>query len=391
MDTWLQHMPDGMLLKSDGFASNLSTPGASFRLKEFCEAQGIAYDDMGIPIQLETFRAYGLAFQKHMVPDLEDKQVIRIERQAGAYRLHLDDGESVTACQVVLAVGIGYFRHVPTVLQKLPDAFLSHSSVHREFGRFRGRDVAVIGGGASAIDVSVLLKEAGANPSLIARRKALKFADPPDEARSLWRRMRRPRSSIGEGWRSCLYAYAPWAFHHFPQAVRLRVVSSYLGPAAGWPMKTRFVERVPALMGFQIRDADVRHGRVRLSLDGPSGLMDHATDHVVAATGYRVDLRRLTFLSEDLLSAIRSVQHTPLLSSAFESSVPGLYFAGVVAANSFGPVLRFVCGADWTARRICRAASKHVRFGSRARSHAALLTPSPQRARGERDSGCELI
>jgi hypothetical protein len=77
-------------------------------------------------------------------------------------------------------------------------------------------------------------------------------------------------------------------------------------------------------------------------------------DHVIAATGFKVDLRRLTFMSSDLLSAIDAVEQTPILSSAFESSVPGLYFVGTAAANSFGSLLRFVFGTRFTARHLTR-------------------------------------
>jgi len=76
---------------------------------------------------------------------------------------------------------------------------------------------------------------------------------------------------------------------------------------------------------------------------------------VIAATGYRVSLDRLAFLSSGVRSKLRAVNDTPVLSSAFESSVPGLYFIGIAAANSFGPVMRFAFGAGFAARRITQA------------------------------------
>src|SRR5260370_5745265 len=73
----------------------------------------------------------------------------------------------------------------PSVTQKnaslshLPQAVLSHSSAHKEPARLRGRDVTVVGGGASAVDLAVLLQEAGAPVTLVARRDSLVFVDPP--------------------------------------------------------------------------------------------------------------------------------------------------------------------------------------------------------------------
>src|SRR5271157_3631625 len=70
MESWRSHMPKGMMLKSDGFASNIYDPAGEFTLKQFCLARGIEYADMGIPVRLETFSAYGLAFRDRLVPDL---------------------------------------------------------------------------------------------------------------------------------------------------------------------------------------------------------------------------------------------------------------------------------------------------------------------------------
>ncbi len=75
-------------------------------------------------------------------------------------------------------------------------------------------------------------------------------------------------------------------------------------------------------------------------------------DHVIAATGYRVDLTRLGFFSPRMLAQIRTVEHTPVLSSHFETSLHGLFFIGPAAANSFGPLLRFACGNRFVSRRL---------------------------------------
>ena len=58
----------------------------------------------------------------------------------------------------------------------------------------------------------------------------------------------------------------------------------------------------------------------------------------------------------------------PVLGRNFQSSVPGLYFTGLAAAASFGPVMRFVHGADFAARRI--AAHIASRLGARVNGSA---------------------
>lgn len=41
MNTWLTSMPEGMVLKSEGFASNLWPPDGAFTLKDYCAQQGL--------------------------------------------------------------------------------------------------------------------------------------------------------------------------------------------------------------------------------------------------------------------------------------------------------------------------------------------------------------
>jgi hypothetical protein len=93
------------------------------------------------------------------------------------------------------------------------------------------------------------------------------------------------------------------------------------------------------------------------------------TDHVVAATGYKADLARLPFLDAGLRDSIRQVEGTPALSDNFESSAPNLYFLGLAAANSFGPLLRFMYGAEFAAPRL--SAHLHRRIAAAAGKKAA--------------------
>jgi len=200
---------------------------------------------------------------------------------------------------------------------------------------------------------------------------------PADGARSFWERIRRPSSGLGPGLSSRFFADYPWLFRYLPQAHRLRLVRTTFGPAAGWTVKERIVGRVPMMLGYTVKRTEVRNAQVLLSLIGPDGSdIEHMTDHVIAATGYRVDLRRLTFLSEEICSQLRSVEHAPLVSEGFESSVPGLFFVGVAAANTFGPVLRFAFGAGFTARRVTSALQRSARSGVRRPESVSLLNPT---------------
>jgi hypothetical protein len=85
------------------------------------------------------------------------------------------------------------------------------------------------------------------------------------------------------------------------------------------------------------------------------------TDHIISATGYEADVDRLPFLRGGLASEVRRIERAPALSPHFESSVPGLYFVGPVAAFSFGPLVRFVAGAQFTIPRVARQVVRTAR------------------------------
>jgi cation diffusion facilitator CzcD-associated flavoprotein CzcO len=360
MHTWMTQMPKGMRLKSEGFASSLYDPESSFALRHYCQERNIPYADIGLPVPLETFTAYGLEFQKRLVPELENKVVTSVEMATGRFRISLDDGEVFSANRVVVAVGICHFGYVPPVLATLPEEFVTHSSRHSDVDHFRGREVAVVGAGASALDLAALLHEAGASVQLIARRPAIRFHDPPSKnSPTLFARLRRPMTGIGPGWKLFFCANAPWAFHRLPEGYRVESVKKILGPAPGWFIKEQVVGKLPFHLGTNIEKASVENGRVQLELTNGNGTRKKImADHVIAATGYRVDLGRLKFLNSELQADIRLVEHSPLLSSNFESSVPGLYFVGTSAANAFGPVMRFAFGAGYTAHHLSEHLAK---------------------------------
>jgi pyruvate/2-oxoglutarate dehydrogenase complex dihydrolipoamide dehydrogenase (E3) component len=107
------------------------------------------------------------------------------------------------------------------------------------------------------------------------------------------------------------------------------------------------------MLEHEVVGAEIGNDAVHLRLQSKRGsAATIKTDHVIAATGYRANIGRLDFIDEDLRSRIRRIGQMPELSSYFESSVPGLYFVGIAAAGSFGPLMRFVFGCDFASRRI---------------------------------------
>jgi thioredoxin reductase len=352
MDSWANHMVEGMKLKSDGWVSNLSTPAPGYTLKTYCSARGLAYCDQALPVPLETFLAYAHWFRASQVPDLEERMVTRIAPAATGFSLALDDGETFTARQVVLAVGITWYAQTPSVLSTLTPDVLSHSFDHRDIARFAGEEIAIVGAGSSAIDLAHALNESGARPHIIARADKLAFNSVPDGSeQSLLSWIQSPASGIGSGWRSYFCAHAPLLFHRLPRHLKDRAIASHMHPAGGFFMRDRIEGVVPAHLGRSIADARMMlSGRAVLDLVDASGTHESlAFDRVIAATGYKPDLLKLPFLDERLARRAAPLGGAPEVSDVFETKVPGLYAVGLNAMQSFGPLMRFMVGAEFAA------------------------------------------
>src|SRR5215469_13329216 len=271
MDSWISHMPGGMLLKSDGCGSNISDPTGDCTLGQFCRERGIPYRDKGLPIGRETFASYGLAFRDRKVPEVEDKTVVSVEPDADGFVVALDTGEVFRTRRVVLAVGVTHFGYIPDALADLPPDFVSHSAQHSDVTRLRGRRVIILGAGSSALDLAGLMHEAGVDVQLVARRP-LKFHSKSDKQRPSWDKLRRPPSGLGPGWKSFFFANYPNVFHYLPESLRVEAVRRVLGPSGGAFIRDKVEGKVPTLIGYSVDSARFEDGKVHLMLaDGQGG------------------------------------------------------------------------------------------------------------------------
>ncbi|MBT2472319.1 NAD(P)-binding domain-containing protein [Streptomyces sp. ISL-66] len=366
MASWRDHMPEGMYLKSEPWSSNLSAPGGRYTLAEYCETRGIPAEH-GTPLPIGTFSAYGLWFARRATPPVEEATVTEVTPHGDGFRVRTAEGPPLLARTVALAVGVMPFVRYPAALRELPPAHYSHSTGHRDLTRFAGREVAVLGAGQAALETAALLAEQGARPCLVARRSRLNWNTVPQPLRRPpLRSLRDPHSGLGTGWRSWAWSELPWAVRRLPAPTRERIAATALGPAGAWWLRERFERRVPVLLGHRLRRAVPAGERTRLGLttaDGESVVLN--TAHVIAATGFAPDLARLELLDAGLRAALVTVGQggSPELSPGFESSWPGLFFAGLLTAPSFGPSMRFVHGAGFTAGKLVAGVRK--RLGTR--------------------------
>ena len=363
MYMWRHQMPSEMHLKSEPFASSLYEPSGRFSLRHYCKERGLAFKEVGVPVSRSVFCDYAMAFQDRFVPDLEEYNVAAIRRGyedgSSVFELQLEDGSVLQAVNVVLAVGITHYSYLPDSLQSIPAELRSHSSTIGDADHLLTGKVAVIGGGSSAIDCAIMLASRGLETHLLTRREALAFHSAPQH-RSLIKRLRWPMSTVGPGWRGVMCTRFPDVFRALPAPLRIKITQRFLGPAPCWFTREPFERAVSLHTGVRNLTA-TKTATQNVSLHFTSS-DDHRSlevDHVVAATGYKADLNRLNFVEPSLLASIAREGDTPVLSSSFESSIPGLFFTGVSASNAFGPMLRFACGAGFAARRITRRFSRY--------------------------------
>ena len=125
-----------MLLKSDGFATSLYDPSRTFSFERYCRARNIPYADLGIAPRLEDFVDYGRAFQRNLVPHLEELTVKMLEFDGNCYRLQFETGADCLARAVVVAVGISQFTVLPKALSGLPQGLVTHTSEHNDLDAF---------------------------------------------------------------------------------------------------------------------------------------------------------------------------------------------------------------------------------------------------------------
>lgn len=355
MGSWRFHMPKGMLLKSEPYASDLSAPGSGFLVRDYCRETSETCHERVIPLSREQFISYGTWFADQLVPDIEEIDVVSVAgAPGGGFLVVTAENERIRAAHVVVATGVVPFAHLPDEVAGLPPGFGSHSSEHADLGRFEGSDVLVVGGGASALETAALLHEQGTAVKVVVRSAGVHWPPPNPPAPTRIQQFRRPVARLCEGWPCWAYDRLPDAFRLLSPSSRVRRGLGFLGPQGAWWLKDRVEGKVPLLLDHRLVGCDMVGDRVRLHLRSPNGGVTEEADHVIAGTGYRLALDRLGYLEPSLRAGVRVLAGAPVLDRHFESSVPGLFFVGALAAPSLGPLMRFVAGTHFVGPRVAR-------------------------------------
>jgi thioredoxin reductase len=353
MSFWQGNMPVGMLLRSGWAASHIPDPSQSFTLDAYRAA---SRNHFSTPVPLDRFVDYGLWYQRHCAPDLDRRKIARVEVDTKGFRLTLEIGEAVIASRVVVAAGIGSFAWRPAEFGHLPNSLVSHTSEHRNFQEFVGKQVLVIGSGQSALESAALLHESGAEVEVVARASQINWLGGLVS--------RTIQHGLGSSVSKLLYAPTdvgpagisqivarPDLVRRFPRSVQDWLRKRSIRPAgARWLVKR--LQNVPMKLGRSVASVSAVGERVRVRLDDGS---DRSIDHVFLGTGYRVDVSKYEFFAPELAKSISHFQGYPRLGEGFETSVPKLHIVGAPAVWSFGPLMQFVVGTNYASPALFRS------------------------------------
>ncbi|GAB3916893.1 NAD(P)-binding domain-containing protein [Larkinella terrae] len=335
MEFWKRHMPAGMLLRS-GVEWHLD-PDNQWTIERFLTERGESTEQLE-PLPLELYLAYCEWFIRQTQLPIQETYVTQLSRNGAGFRATLADGSNLEARQVVVATGFYSYSHVPdSVSELIPVARLRHTRDANDLAAYRDKRVLIVGGRQSAFEWAALLREAGAARVDLSYRH-----DTPQFTVSDWSWVEALVTGMVDqpGWFRRLSSEEK-------EVQRLRLWTEGRLKLEPWLAERIFRPEVHLHPRTQVRAVSEKPGGLSVTLDSGEEL---AVDEVIAATGYQVDIRRLPFLSESLLTELEITNGFPVLDEGFQSNVTGLYFSSFPAGQAFGPFFGFTIGVRAASR-----------------------------------------
>lgn len=271
---------------------DLDIPSLAFRSWFLAQHGGAAWENLN-KIDKEDWAAYLLWLRR--ILDIHIENEVSVERIAPAKGddlirvdlagLRSGTREQVLARKVVIATGIetpGKWW-TPPEISALDRRFWAHASESIDFGKLRGRRVAVLGAGASAFDNAATALEAGAaKVSVCCRREELQRVQP-------FKWLSFPGflghfADLDDAWR--------WRFMN--HLLRLREAF----PKETWERVAKH-ENFELLTGAPWLSCGISGDRVEI--ETPKGVLE--ADFLIVGTGFAIDLSARPEFSEIAVSA----------------------------------------------------------------------------------------
>ena len=342
MHFWRSHMPQGMLLRSTADwhldPLNIDTMDAYMQTRNLTRA------DVQ-PLSLDFYLAYCNWFQEQKGLQIWPEYVARLDQSDGCFLATMENGETIHAENVVLALGFQSFSHIPANLARmLPTGRYGHTCDLVHLARYSGKRVLIIGGRQSAFEWASLLHEAGSSAVYICYRH-----ETPQFTESDWSWFEQKVAEMVDdpGWFRGLDAEEQGEVNGRFWSEGRRKLEPWLAPRINqegitlWPHTEMRACNVGTDGGLQI---------------GLSGGETVVVDEVIFATGYKVDMARIPLLVQgNILDRLATHSGFPQLDLGFQSNIPGLYITSMPAVKDFGLFMAFTISACSSARIIGRA------------------------------------
>jgi thioredoxin reductase len=316
-------------------------------IERFLQTQGLTPAEVE-PLSRQFYLSYLQWFQAQKqlasIPQYI-RQLDQINDGTDSFLATLEDGQTITAKRVILAVGFKYFKNEPQALiESLPAGRYSHTCDLVDFKDLKGKRCLIIGGRQSAFEWTALLNEAGAAAVHLTHRHAS-----PAFAEADWSRVMPLVDAMVDnpGWFRNLSSEEKEAVNHRLWAEgRLKVEP--------WLETRAMTETVKLWPNTQIISCDeLVAGDLMIKLDNGENLI---VDHVILATGYKVKIDQVPFLANgNILPKLMTRNGFPVLDEHFQTNVPGLFMTSMMATQDFGPFFAFTISVRASARLIGQA------------------------------------
>lgn len=341
MDFWKFNMPNGMVLRSacdwhyDPF--NVDT------FECYLETKNLKPVDVE-PLALDFYLSYVDWFVKQKGIEILPawvQQLNYVPDTSPFFEAVLQDGESLRARNVVLALGFRYFKNVPESYSALfPPGCFAHTCDLVDLASLRGKRILIVGGRQSAFEWAALLNEAGAENVYLSYRHPT-----PAFQQSDWSWVNPIVDAIVEN---------PSWFRRLTEEEKAQVNQRLwaegrlkLEPWLGARITKDAIKVFPESHVTGCKE--LTNHELEVSLDGSTVVVDQ----IVLATGYKVNVEKVPLLAQgNILGQLETRNGFPVLDEHFQSNLPGLFFTSMCATQDFGPFFAFTAGVRTSAKLI---------------------------------------
>ncbi|WP_176483717.1 NAD(P)-binding domain-containing protein [Bacillus sp. FJAT-45066] len=329
MDFWKNKMPQDMFIRTPHEFVSFSDQRDELTIQQFSEETGT---ELMTPLPRPIFVDYANWFAKRAGVEFTPELITQVDYTDGRFTVISETGDTYTAKNVIVATGVEHYKYLPNFLKELPSQFVSHTSGYTSFSEFKGKKVVVLGSGQSAWEAAGLLYREGAEVELVYRKEGPNYAGSRENEIAL--------RDVGD------------IFYNLPLEEKKPGWGQSQGSVAHFlkPYVEGLVPQNANSVIEKIEQVNDEEARLLLS-DGTEKIVNH----IIAATGFHINVDKVPFFNQEILTLLdreNGFAQFPKLNESFESSLPGLYFAGPLSSHSHGPTFRFILGLRKTANSI---------------------------------------